>query len=148
MKLLLYADDTKRDGLRLQRMLEIFEMGIDIRVYRTIDNLACGLLQPDISYDGTIAVLLAHSKKELQSLLSIRELITDVRSIMVLPDREDDTIRKGFLLYPRLVTYVDGDFVLVAAVLKNMIARTNRNKKHAGFFKESGGYSDDVQTGT
>ena len=63
MKFLLYADDTKRDGLRLQRMLEIFEMGIDIRVYRTIDSLACGLLQPDISYDGTIAVLLAHSKK-------------------------------------------------------------------------------------
>ncbi|MFC1811333.1 hypothetical protein ACFL03_01430 [Thermodesulfobacteriota bacterium] len=148
MKLLLYAEETNRAGLRLQRMLEIFEMGIDIKVYRTIDSLAHGLLQPDISYDGTIAVLLAHSKKELQSLLSIRDLITDVRVIMVLPDREDDTIKKGFLLYPRLVTYVDGDFVLIAAVLKKMIARINSNKKHVGFFEESGGCSDDMQTST
>jgi len=127
MKLLLYAEETSRTGLQFQRMLEIFDMEIDIKVYRTIDSLACGLLQPDISYEGTIAVLLAHSKKELQSLLSIRDLITDVRVIMVLPDREDDTIKKGFLLYPRLVTYVDGDFVLVAAVLKKMIARINSN---------------------
>ena len=123
-------------------------MDVDITVYRTIDSLAYGLLRPDISYDGTIAVLLAHSKKELQSLLSIRDLIADVRVIMVLPDREDDTIKKGFLLYPRLVTYVDGDFVLVAAVLKKMIARINSNKKYVGFLKGPGGCSDGMQTRT
>jgi len=148
MKLLLYADDTNRDGFRLQRMLEIFEMEIDIRVYRTIDSLACGLLQPDISYDGTIAVLLAHSKNELQSLLSIRDLITDVRIIMVLPDREDDTIKKGFLMYPRLVTYVDGDFVPGRRSFEKKDGPINWEKKNAGFYKGSGGCSDDMHTRT
>ena len=148
MKLLLYADETNRAGLRLQRILEIFEMDVDIKVCRTTDSLAYALLGPDISYDETIAVLLAHSKKELQSLLSIRDLISDVRVIVVLPDRKDDTIKKGFRLYPRLVTYVDGDFVLVAAVLKKMIARIKSDKKHNGIFKEPGECSYGLQTRT
>ena len=44
-----------------------------------------------------------------------------LRLILILPDREKGTISKGHLFRPRYLTYADGDFLDVAAVLAKMI---------------------------
>ena len=125
MKLLLYARDSNGPGHRLQRMLEAFEMRTDIEIYRTVDSLAHGLIQPHINYDEAIAVLIPGNREDLRDLLSIRDMLVDVRVVLILPERKKEIISKGFLLYPRLVTYADGDLVMVAAVLKKMISLNN-----------------------
>ena len=127
MKLLLYAGDSHGPGHQLQKMLEAFEMKTDIEIFRTVDGLSHELIQSHIHYDDAIAVLIPGSREDLRDLLSIRDILVDVRVVLILPDREKDSVSKGFLLCPRLVTYADGDLVMVAAVLKKMISLNNSN---------------------
>ena len=76
-----------------------------------------------------MAVLLAASKGQLSELLSLRELLNDVRIILILPDRGRETISQGHLLRPRFLSYADGDLTDVIAVLSKMLERLNRNSK-------------------
>jgi hypothetical protein len=121
MKLLLYAKDKNGAGGRLQRVLELFEKKTEIKVYRTVEDLCHGRFQHNGPFIGTIAILLVAEQEELQALLSIRDWIADLRLILILPDREKGTISKGHLFRPRYLTYADGDFLDVAAVLAKMI---------------------------
>ena len=75
-----------------------------------------------------IAVLLAASHKELQELLSIKELLQHIRIILLLPDHENETIANGHKLYPRFLSYCDGNLDDVAAVLSKMIQYMDKNK--------------------
>jgi len=91
----------------------------DKEVYRTIDSLSRRLHRSP--FEGSIAVLFAATREELSGLLSIRELLLDLRIILILPDRKKDTIAVGHKLYPRFLTYVDSDFKNLAAVLEKML---------------------------
>jgi len=119
MKLFLYAPDRSRSGKRLQRVIEALVSKEDTEIYRTTDGLTFRLRQP--RHDPHIAVLLAASREDLSDILSLRDLLCDVRIMLVLPDRERDTIVKGHTLRPRFVTYADSDFVEMAAVLSKVL---------------------------
>jgi hypothetical protein len=119
MNVLLYATETDGAGAQLQRAVEAVVPKKKTEVYRTIDGLSRRLRQP--IYDVAVAVLFAATKKELSDILSIRGLLQDIRIILVLPDRDEETITKGHTLYPRFLTYADGDVLDVAAVLNKMV---------------------------
>ncbi|MCP4576919.1 MAG: hypothetical protein GY846_11610 [Deltaproteobacteria bacterium] len=70
-----------------------------------------------------IIVYLASLHRDLTLILSIREIMIDTSLILILPDRNPDTVRKGLSLYPRYQTFSDGDFKDVAAVLEKMLKR-------------------------
>jgi hypothetical protein len=70
---------------------------------------------------------LASSREDLEAILSIVELFYDLRIILILPDRKKETISKGLKLYPRYLSYADGDFSDVAAVLEKMLGHLNTN---------------------
>jgi hypothetical protein len=69
----------------------------------------------------TIAVLLAASREDLSDLLSIRDFLNDILVILILPDRNKDTISSARVLWPRFVAFADSDFGDVAAVLGKML---------------------------
>ncbi len=69
-----------------------------------------------------IGVLCITTVPELNVILSFRELLEDIKLILILPDRNNHTISEGHKLHPRFVSYVDGDFSDVGAVLNKMIA--------------------------
>ena len=119
MKLLLYASDRCRSGKRLQKVIEALVSKKDREIYRTIDDLTSRLRQP--MHDPPIAVLLAASRENLSDILSLRDMLCDVRIMLVLPDRERDTIAKGHTLRPRFVTHADSNFVEMAAVLRKVL---------------------------
>ncbi len=75
------------------------------------------------------AVLLATSKDAFSEILSISGLFHDVPIILVLPDREAETVAKGHTLYPRFMAYIDGDLTDVAAVLGKMLGSYNSRNK-------------------
>ncbi len=54
-------------------------------------------------------------------MYSMKDLIGDIRIILILPDTEGDTISLGHKLYPRFASYADGNFKDVAAVLEKML---------------------------
>lgn len=127
MNLLSYAPVTDGVNDRLQRVIEGLVPKQDTEIYRTIDSLSHRLRQP--RHNLAVAVLLAASRQDLLELLSIRDLLDGIRIILVLPDRQDDTIAKGHRLYPRFLTYADSDFLDVAAVLSKMLRNSHLDNK-------------------
>ncbi len=119
MEVFLYATEAGEAGKRLERIIKISLDSLDIQVCRSIHSLTQKLRQPKNGF--LIAVLVAHNKKELTEILSLKDLFWDLRIILILPNYEKDTISKGHKLHPRFLSYVDSDFKDVAAVLEKML---------------------------
>jgi hypothetical protein len=120
MRLLLYTPVSGGFGGQLQREIEELIPLNDVEVYRSIENLSNRLRQR--AHDLPIAVLHAARRKDLSDILSIRDLLRDVRIILVLPDRDESTIAKGHTLRPRFLSYTDSDLTDVFSVLKKCLA--------------------------
>jgi hypothetical protein len=126
MKLLLFMSGTDEVGERLQRIVEAAVPKTDVEICRTIDRLSYVLRR--YSTEIAIAILSASSANELLDFLSIGDLLEDMRIILVLPDRDNNTIANAHILRPRFLTYVDSDFAEVIAVLKKMLGNYDPNK--------------------
>ena len=113
--------DDKIDGLLGTLCLRARTM-----VFHSIEDLARRLRHP--RENAIIAVLLAGTEDELLELLSIRSLFLDIPVILILPDRKMETISKGRKLYPRFLTYADGDLSEIAAVLGKMLEKFEKEK--------------------
>ncbi len=127
MEVFFYAKAKEGAGKRLQQVIEMLVPKSKTVIFRTTNGLSRRLRRPKPANDLTVGVLLAASRKDLQDIVSIGELLGDVRIIMVLPDREAETIAKGHSLRPRFITYADSDFEDISAVLKKML----ENARHA-----------------
>ncbi len=127
MSVLFYSTATKGAGKLVKKIIETQVPGEQIEIYRMIERLSNRLHRP--RGDLIISVLLAASKEDLLDLLSIYDLLIDIRIILILPDSESDTITKGHKLYPRFVGYADGDLKDVAAVLSKMLGNLYPDKK-------------------
>ncbi len=120
IQLLLYTPVNKGIGEQLRTMIEEFIPKNNMEIYRTIEHLSQRLRQP--ANDLPLVVLVAVSNGDLLDFLSIRDLLRDVRIILILPDRDKDTIAKGHTLRPRFMSYTDSDFADIVAVLKKCLA--------------------------
>jgi hypothetical protein len=123
MNLLLYSPVTDAAGKRLQRVIEALVLPDEMEICRTMDGISTTLRRP--SHHFTTAVLLAATNEDLTSFLNIRDLLDNLRLILVLPDRDDETVTKAHGLRPRFLAYTDSDFIDVAAVLNRMLARAH-----------------------
>lgn len=124
MSVLFFSGETKGPSEHIQRIIEAQVPGDEIEIHRNIKSLTSRLRGPRCNL--TIIVLLAVSCKDLQGLLLIRDLFDDIPIILILPDRERDTITAGHKLYPRFLSYMDSDFSDVALVLTKMLERAER----------------------
>ncbi|HVO67929.1 MAG TPA: hypothetical protein VMT12_15740 [Syntrophales bacterium] len=126
MTLLIYTTRMEGAGERLLQIVDTVVSGENVKIYRTVDGLSRGLRQP--RNEVTLAILLASSKEDLINLLSIRDLLSDMKIILILPDSDPETVAKGHMLRPRFLTYCDSDFVDVAAVLSLMVRNLGEDK--------------------
>jgi len=118
MSLILYSSETET-GNRLQVLMKSAFPQKDLEVCKTTDAL-CQKLQH--CFDATVVVvLIAGSREDLHDLLSLQKLLSDLRIILILPDRDRDTTRRAHDLRPRFLTYVDGNLDDVAAVVRKML---------------------------
>ena len=127
MGLLFYATDIKGIGKPLWDLYQDLSFKYQKEFCQTIDTFSQKLRQPQ-GYQS-IAVLLASTQEELEDILIIKNLLDDSRIILILPDRDKETISKGHTLFPRLLAYVDGDFRWVTAVLKKMLSNNHNFEK-------------------
>ena len=119
MNVLFYAAVKNGVAKKLQQEVEEFVPEGKREVHRTIDSLSRSLSRP--ADELNIAVLLAVNMDNLLDLIYIRSLLSDVRVILILPDRKDTTIAIGHTLHPRFLSYADSNFKDVGAVLKKMM---------------------------
>jgi hypothetical protein len=104
------------------KLLEIIETVVpykDIQLYRSLDALSRWLRQPRTDLD--VAVLMVSNRMELHDLIALRNLLWDIKIILILPESEPDTIAEGHILRPRFLIDCHSNFYDVAAVLKRMI---------------------------
>ena len=126
MALIYYTQNNNGIGERLQKAINAAVPEELTEVYRSLESLSQRLYQ--LTYKLKIAVLLAASREELLGILSIRDLLDDIRIILILPDREKKTVSEGLRLYPRFFTYVDSNFNDVTGVLEKMMKHMNINQ--------------------
>lgn len=135
MKLVLYANENNGAGAFLRKTLAtVIEPHISkdsIEIYCAFETLFTRL-QRLTAYDFCIAVLLVDTRKMLSDLLSINNPTTHFQIILILPDREKETLQISHQLCPRYISYTDGDFMDVAAVLKKMVARFHKKQRNEG----------------
>lgn len=96
----------------------------ELETYRTREALCQRLHKP--RYDVVVGMLCAPSQQAFAEILSLRDLLDNLRIILLLPDDEKETTSRGFSLYPRYLGYIDKDPADVIAVLDNMISNNGR----------------------
>jgi hypothetical protein len=127
MSLILYAKDQDATGMGLQRVIESLVAEGQVTIYTDMEGLMRRLRKP--RGDLQIAVLLASTGQDLDGLLSIGHVLWDLRIILVLPDREAETISKGHSLRPRFLTFSDGNIEDIGAVLRKMLDVTDSERQ-------------------
>jgi hypothetical protein len=104
----------------LQQAIEEIVPKKNLEIHRSFNSLSYRLQQP---MNGLkIAILMAESEQDLIDFLSIQDLLSELRIILILPDREPSTFAKAHILVPRFMTYTDSDFKDVKAVLGKMLS--------------------------
>lgn len=120
MTLLIYSQ--KRDSA--EKFLHIVDLLIPekkLKFFSSIVDLSDELRRPVLS--RRIVILFASSKEELEDIISIRELLTDAKIILIVPDANPSTLARGHTLRPRFLCTCNSDFVDIVAVLSQMIKK-------------------------
>lgn len=76
---------------------------------------------------NAVAVLMISNRQELFHITKYADLLNNAKIVLILPDRAEETISMGHALYPRFISYTDGDLNDVTCVLHKMI---NRERQH------------------
>ena len=155
MNIFLYAKRMEGPGRKLHSVIASLAGPDEIEVFTTIADLA-RRLYPFGHADRT-AVFLTTDRDELLEVFSIANMLQQLRSILVLPDRKPDTLKIGYLLRPRFISYADSGFFEVQAVLRQIrknavkgIAPYADNEDEAGMidasfvFSRNGAFADDM----
>jgi hypothetical protein len=119
MKVLFYTTQSDWAAEQLQSVIETLVLKDQLEMYRTFDSLSRRLCRP--SNNLNIAVLAAADEEELWKIVSLSDLLSDIRIILILPDNKPGTIAKAHTLGPRFLTYLDSDFGEVKSVLNKML---------------------------
>jgi hypothetical protein len=118
MKIILYISRDHDHGRRLQSIVEKAVPKHFVAVFNMITALSEGLRGP---LADTLLILCPSNRDEVRELNALREIIVDVRTIMILPDEERETVAIGHQLQPRFLTVPTPDFKDVAKVLSKML---------------------------
>lgn len=118
MKLLVYSSNHKNpDQLLRDAIVRIVPPPLQ-EVCHSFESLWRKLHQPLHSVE--IAVISAGSRADLLRLMSLGELLSDLRMILILPDREKETVAMGLTLRPSYFCFADSDLSELGAVLQKM----------------------------
>jgi hypothetical protein len=119
MEILYYFSTTDGSGGAVRSLLESFAPRVRLQVFRSWEPFAKELLRP--RERETLVVLLISRKEELLDAVSLRDLIHEYKSVLVLPDMEEGTVSLGHSLRPSFMTEKGGDFHELESVLKKML---------------------------
>ena len=120
MKLLVYSSD-KEQRQRLLNAIEALTSHFTLETFGDLRSLDFRLRR-EFTRDIWI-VLITINKKELDRLVAMNELIRNNRNILVLPNRDIQTVAVGHRLYPRLISHLNSDFSDIGLVLEKVIRK-------------------------
>lgn len=119
MKLLMYSNGNEAIAKRLLASVSGPANEHEIEIYRTIVELRRRLVQR--RGDLSAVVLCACTTEDLNEIAGLGDLLHGLRIILILPDRNSNTLAKGLALRPRFFSFADTDFKDVSSVLVKML---------------------------
>lgn len=123
--LLLYAKGQNGVSHALKPILNSGSPGANLEAYADLEDLFHRLRKPRLNLK--IGILSIGSETELDRLLTLKDLLSDIRLVLVLPDKAPQTLAKAHALAPRFITFADtGIEPLVSVVSKMMACQTSR----------------------
>lgn len=118
MKLLLYAN-MEKTGQRLRKQIQSVVSNQDLESCSTVGILTERLRRPVGGL--TPIVILTTNRKEFEKILSIRDLLRDLKIIIIIPNRKPETLSDAHKLYPRYISSIDEKFDNTVAVVIKML---------------------------
>lgn len=117
--ILIYSAGRRPAGSRFKNEVEKMIPDTVKDVCRTLE----GFRQTLIDNMGTykIVVLLCATREEMCSLSLMRDLFSECRLILIVPNHERETIHQAHRFYPRFLSYADSHFENVAAVIQKSV---------------------------
>jgi L-lactate utilization protein LutB len=119
MKIFLYSKVGGQSGDILEKIIKTHLPGVEMVVYRTIDDLSQSLRQP-IENSG-VAIFVVSNQEDLKNILSIHYLFQNIQTILLLPNKAPETVALAHKLRPRFLTDINTDLSEIIAVLKKML---------------------------
>jgi hypothetical protein len=117
MNVILYVSNSDGDDIR-QRIEGLIPTK-GLKIYRTLEGLSERLHRP--IDPETILIIVACTKEKLSEIYPLRSVLEDVRTVIVAPDQDPETVSLAHQLRPRFLTYANSDFSDLVAVLQKMI---------------------------
>jgi hypothetical protein len=131
MQLLFYTSVDDQNSKRLEVAVHKVIPRGRIEHFRTLDDLWERLRMP-VEPDS-VAVLMASDRDELQKMQLLRELLTEIYVVLVIPDRKKSTIELAHFLLPRFLSRKDDDFADLKIVITKMYINSQHSHDEASF---------------
>jgi hypothetical protein len=96
----------------------------NIEVFGDLQSLSARLREP-LEEEAVLILFIPANPDDLQEILSIRHLLENVRTIVVAPNQETDTVAMAHMLRPRFLTYAGEDLRTLTSVLYKMTSGRN-----------------------
>jgi DNA-binding NarL/FixJ family response regulator len=119
MNLAVYYGGNPASLQQLEAVIEDIGSKHEVSIYRDLVELRHGLYRPGKHLK--LMVLCTADKSDLEGLLLYRELLQDIRIIIILPDLDEATVALAYRLHPRFLASSDTDAAELRAVLNNMV---------------------------
>jgi hypothetical protein len=119
MQLILYASKNNQYEEKLEAAVISAAPGMAIERFSRLDDLRERLR--NIVEPNSIAVLMAGDREEIQNLQAFRDMLIEIYIILVLPDRQADTINLAHQLRPRFLSSVKDDFTALKLIIRKII---------------------------
>ncbi|RPI71312.1 MAG: hypothetical protein EHM45_23765 [Desulfobacteraceae bacterium] len=84
-------------------------------------------IEPD-----SIAVLTASNQDELQQMQTLRDLLTEIYVVLIIPDQKKSTIGLAHLLLPRFLSQKENSFMDLEKVIEKMYKKSHPFEKENG----------------
>lgn len=120
MNIIIYATPTNHAGTRIIQVIEAASFQQNMEIFPSMEMLSNRLKKP--LHSDIIGIFMPEDFEDLANLISIQPLLRNIRIILILPDREEETISAGHSLGPRYLSYSDCDLSDVAAVMDKIFS--------------------------
>ncbi len=130
MKLVVYYGKSEKKGHEIVSSMEDLISGESVEIHATIDGLSNRLRK--FCRGQMIVIIITASRNELMNVVLLKDLLTDIPTILILPDHSQETFSKGAKLVPRYVSYIDSDFREIRLVMEKILTRYEKNNTLKG----------------
>ena len=123
MNVLSYIRTAGRPEDDLLRAVAPLAAGGSLEVFADFPSFAARVRRPKEA--SSVALVYNPNAPDLRALAGLRELLRDVRVVLVLADQEEETIALAHRVRPTYIAYVDDGISGVVSVLKRLTGPRN-----------------------